>query len=196
MVQATIRHDGQRALDAALTRLGALGRSPRPMFQAFANYGENSTRLRFERQAGPDGAAWKPSRRAAKTGGKTLILSRRLLRSITSVYGGDFAAWGSNVVYAPIHQLGGVIERAPHSVRVRLRTDARGSLLRQAGAKKLAVFARDRHTRARESWHEVQAYKIRMPARPFLGVNREDLWAMGRLSVQVIQAAAGGGGAR
>ena len=48
----------------------------------------------------------------------------------------------------------------------------------------------------RRRWHEVRAYKIRMPARPFLGVNREDLWAMGRLTVQTIQAAEGGGGAR
>lgn len=39
-------------------------------------------------------------------------------------------------------------------------------------------------------------HKIRMPARPFVGVNREDLWAMGRLTVQTIQAAEGGPSAR
>lgn len=196
MVQTAIRYEGQRALDAALTRLATLGRSPRPLFQAFANYGENSTRLRFERQAGPDGKAWKTSARAAKTGGKTLVMKRRLLRSITSVYGSDHASWGSNLIYARIHQLGGVIERAPYSTRVRLRTNAQGRLLRQASHPRLAVFARDAHKHARESWHEVKAFKIRMPSRPFLGVNREDLWSMGRLAVQVIQAAEGGSGAR
>ena len=196
MVKAAIHYDGQRALDAALTRLAVLGRSPRPIFQAIANYGENSTRLRFEKQAGPDGSAWKPSRRALKAGGQTLVKSRRLLRSITSVYGGNFAAWGSNLPYARIHQLGGDIERAARSVRVRLRTDARGNLMRQANNRNLARFARDGHKRARESWHEVAAYKIRMPARPFLGVNREDLWSMGRLTVQVIRAAEGGASAR
>ena len=196
MVQATIRYEGQRGLDAALSRLVNLGRSPRPIFKAIANYGESSTRLRFERQRGPDGTAWKPSRRAAKAGGQTLIKSRRLLRSITNAYGDGFAAWGSNVVYARIHQLGGEIQRAPYSTRIRLRTDARGNLMRQPGNRKLAVFARDSHKRARASWHEVRAYKIRMPARPFVGVNREDLWAMGRLTVQTIQSAEGGGNAR
>ncbi|CAB3851934.1 hypothetical protein LMG26842_02887 [Achromobacter dolens] len=196
MVQATIHYEGQRGLDAALSRLAALGRSPRPIFKAIANYGESSTRLRFERQRGPDGAAWKPSRRVQKSGGQTLVKSRRLLRSITNVYGDTYAAWGSNVAYARIHQQGGEINRAPYSTRIRLRTDARGNLARQPGNRKLAVFARDSHKRARTSWHEVRAYKIRMPARPFLGVNSEDLWAMGRLTVQTIQAAEGGGGAR
>ena len=107
MVQATIRYEGQRGLDAALSRLAALGRSPRPIFKAIANYGESSTRLRFERQRGPDGSAWKPSRRVQKSGGQTLVKSRRLLRSITNVYGDTYAAWGSNVAYARIHQLGG-----------------------------------------------------------------------------------------
>lgn len=196
MVQATIRYEGQRGLEAALSRLATLGRSPRPIFKAIANYGESSTRLRFERQRGPDGSAWAPSRRVQKSGGQTLVKSRRLLRSITNVYGDSYAAWGSNVAYARIHQLGGEIQRAAHSTRIRLRTDARGNLLRQTGNNKLVVFARDSHKRVRTSWHEVGAYKIRMPARPFIGVNREDLWAMGRLTVQEIRAAEGGGGAR
>ena len=87
MVQATIRFEGQKGLDAALSRLAVLGRSPRPIFKAIANYGESSTRLRFEHQRGPDGATWKPSRRVQKSGGQTLVKSRRLLRSITNAYG-------------------------------------------------------------------------------------------------------------
>ena len=77
MVQATIRYERQRGLDAALSRLAALGRSPRPIFRAIANYGESSTRLRFEHQRGPDGSAWAPSRRVQKSGGQTLVKSRR-----------------------------------------------------------------------------------------------------------------------
>ena len=129
MVQATIRFEGQKGLDAALSRLAVLGRSPRPIFKAIANYGESSTRLRFEHQRGPDGAteAQPPSQ---KSGGQTLVKSRRLLRSITNAYGENFAAWGSNVAYARIHQLGGEISRAA-STRIRLRTDPRGNLVRQ-----------------------------------------------------------------
>lgn len=128
MVQATIRFEGQKGLDAALSRLAVLGRSPRPIFKAIANYGESSTRLRFEHQRGPDGATWKPSRRVQKSGGQTLVKSRRLLRSITNAYGENFAAWGSNVAYARIHQLGGEISRAAHSTRIRLRTDPAATL--------------------------------------------------------------------
>ena len=124
MVQATIRFEGQKGLDAALSRLAVLGRSPRPIFKAIANYGESSTRLRFEHQRGPDGATWKPSRRVQKSGGQTLVKSRRLLRSITNAYGENFAAWGSNVAYARIHQLGG----KSHSTRIRLRTDPAATL--------------------------------------------------------------------
>jgi phage virion morphogenesis protein len=196
MVQVAITHQGQGGLDAALARLARLGQSPAPLMRAIANYGENSTRLRFERQTGPDGQRWQPSRRARKSGGATLKLSRRLLRSITSVHGSHSAAWGTNVVYGRIHQLGGVIERAPYSTKVRLRTDRQGNLLRQGKNGRLARFAKDSHQGVRESWHEVRAFKIRMPARPYLGVNRADLWEMGRLAVQVIRQAEAGAAGR
>ena len=195
MVQATIRFEGQKGLDAALSRLAVLGRSPRPIFKAIANYGESSTRLRFEHQRGPDGATWKPSRRVQKSGGQTLVKSRRLLRSITNAYGENFAAWGSNVAYARIHQLGGksAAQRTPPASACALtpRQPCAPARQSQAGGVRPRQSQACTHELARDWPH-----KIRMPARPFVGVNREDLWAMGRLTVQTIQAAEGGPSAR
>lgn len=106
---------------------------------------------------------------------KILQDSGMLASSITSDYGPDFAVVGSNKVYAAIHQFGGTIERAPHSTKVRLREDAKGNLLRQGtkgSSKNLAVFAKEKgeegHKRFRETWHQVDAYQINIPPRPFL----------------------------
>lgn len=57
-----------------------------------------------------------------------------LASSISSDFGPDFAligAGGAARAYAAIHQFGGVIDRTPYSTRVRLRTDAKGELVRQ-----------------------------------------------------------------
>ena len=66
---------------------------------------------------------------------------------------------------------GGTIERASQSRKTRLRTDARGNLVRQGTegrAKGRATFAKDSHKRARESWNTSGPYQIEIPARPYL----------------------------
>ncbi len=189
-VQMTANATGLPGLQGGLDRMKQLGYSPRPIFQAIANYGEASTRLRFNRQVGPDGQPWQPSHRARATGSKTLVLKARLLRSITSTADRDGAEWGTNVKYAAIHQFGGEIKRAAYSSWLRLRTDAGGALLRQKKNANLSVFARVHHKRAVERRYTVAAHSIKMPARPFLGVNEADGREMERLTVQVIDQAA------
>jgi len=135
-----------REVNAALNRLIALGQSPREVMQDIAAIGESSTRDRFRDGIGPDGNAWKPSRRAMERGGKTLIDSNRLLSSMTSQSGADFAEWGTNVIYAAIHQVGGDI---------RPKT-ARGLFFKVADG----------------SFRRVK--KVTIPARPYLGINAED----------------------
>lgn len=161
-----------RQVQDALTRLLELGRSPRRVMREIANYGENSTRQRFNDQQGPDGEAWIPSQRVKKQGGKTLIKDRHLLDSIVSSADGESAEWGSNMIYAAIHQFGGEIHKAAQSRLVRHRTDAKGRLLKNA--KGLLIFAKDKHKRATERWFEQGAHTIDMPARPYLGINAED----------------------
>jgi len=68
---------------------------------------------------------------------------------------------GSNVEYAAIHEFGGVI--------LRLKTDAHGNLVRQAGTAHLAIFARKDNKRVREVKATVGAHDINIPARaPFM----------------------------
>ena len=142
---------------------------------------EAQTEANFAAQGRPSwaplSAATKAERLKRNHGSSVLkILQDRgiLAASISSSYGDDFAqigAGGAAKDHAGIHQFGGTIERPAYSVKTRLRTDAKGTLLRQAAdgkGKNLAVFAKDGHKRARETWHEVAAYRVSIPARPYL----------------------------
>jgi phage virion morphogenesis protein len=129
-----------------LQRLIALGKNPIEPLRDIAALGESSTRLRFRLQRGPDGQRWKPSLRAQITGGSTLTKDGHLSGSISSRSGKDFAEWGVNRIYAAIHQFGGVIKA------------------KSAGALKFKLPG--------GGFAVVKA--VRMPARPYLGVNEDD----------------------
>lgn len=99
---------------------------------------------RFEAERGPGGTPWTPSVRARREGGKTLTDRGHLRGSITHDAGEREVEWGSNLVYAAIHQTGGRIE-------------AKG------GALKFPVG---------NGWATVKAVTI--PARPYLGFDAAD----------------------
>jgi phage virion morphogenesis protein len=185
-IAASLTVTGLDKVGGAVRRMEQLGASPRPLWDAFGQYGESSTRLRFQKQAGPDGKAWRPSRRVQKSGGQTLVRKRRLLRSITYRANNSGAEWGSNVVYARIHQLGGKIEKLAFSSTLRLRTNRAGALLRQAEHPNLSVFARAHHKQAVTRRYTVGAHTISMPARPYLGVNEADVREMRQIGGEVI----------
>lgn len=77
----------------------------------------SSTIGRFQTSTAPDGTTWKPSQRAEREGGKTLVDkgASGLMGSIGYEASPDNVVWGSNKVYARIHQLGGEAGR-DHSV--------------------------------------------------------------------------------
>lgn len=79
-----------------------------------------STLHRFETETGPDGRRWKPSLRALLEGGQTLTDRGHLRGSLTHVAGPGSVEWGSNLVYAAIHQLGGQAGRG-HAVELPAR---------------------------------------------------------------------------
>jgi phage gpG-like protein len=83
---------------------------------------------------------------------------------------------GSNVIYAAIHEFGGRVHHPARQVKTRLRTDARGNLLRQLGHPKLAIFARTSHKRAKEVITRGKEYDVDMPERaPFrTGIEESD----------------------
>lgn len=154
--------------------------SPSQLLARIGEYLQASTQHRFETQSGPDGVVWQAltpryQRRKKANADKILTLRGYLRGRIHWQSDGQAAVLvGTNLRYAAIHQFGGSIERAAYSIKTRLRLDGKGQLLRQKDRKNLAVFAKNKHQRARESWHEVKAHTIDMPARPFLGVSDED----------------------
>lgn len=111
-------------------------------------------------EAGGRPVKWKRSARARRTGGKTLIDTARLMRSVAMDVVGNVLTIGSNVIYARIHHLGGRI-----STNATIKEHSR--YIRFAFGKPIAgrnVF--------------VKAHQRKMntviPARPFLVIQDED----------------------
>lgn len=99
---------------AALSRLerqiraAASRRRMRLLLDGLAGVGEETTRGRILRGGpAPDGQAWQP--RSGLGARKPLNASGLLAATIASHVSGRTARWGSNRVYARIHQLGGVV---------------------------------------------------------------------------------------
>jgi phage gpG-like protein len=125
-----------------------------------------STQLRFRNSSDPSGNPWKPSERARKTGGKTLVEHGYLAASIThNVLQGKGVEWGSAIVYSQVHQQGAIIHREAHSQNIFRKLDRYGELLPGFVKKSKSTFEQAVH---------VGAYDITIPARPFLGVSTED----------------------
>lgn len=113
---AGARGDGVRfelaGSEEALGRLGAAVAATddkRGLFDAIGAALVVSTQDRFERETGPDGEKWPASLRARTTGGKTLTDKGMLVGSLTHNATDAMVEIGTNLIYAAIHQLGGVI---------------------------------------------------------------------------------------
>lgn len=93
---------------------------------------------------------------------------------VTAVIGSNVGLKGGNsVVYAHIHEVGGVIRRVQLAGSVRLRTDRDGNLIRNA--RHGAVFAKPSHKRALTvPFAGGKRFEIRIPARPYLGPSVAD----------------------
>lgn len=159
-----------RNLEAMLRRAD----KPTPVLKAIGDLMVASADRNFEAQGRP---AWKPVARStarikAKAGHSQILMwSGHLARSVDFKVVGRKVVLGSNEPYARIHQEGGVIQRSGREGAVRLRTDAKGRLIRQGkeGRKtRLAVFASAGHKRAVERAFTHGPYQIRIPARPYL----------------------------
>jgi phage gpG-like protein len=155
------------ALRDMYSRMAGFGQGPLDrMDDAIGGYGVSSTALRFRNQIDPLGNPWKPSRRALKEHGKTLIDKGLLLASLTyNVLAGKGVEWGSPLIYASAQQNGAEITIYPRSQQIYRRL--RGNMLEPRFAKKSqANFA---------SWATIaHTYTIHIPPRPFLGVNDDD----------------------
>lgn len=145
MTGATLTYSGDKSIFQVLARL----QSPddrKSLLDAIGARGVSSTQQRFLDEKTPEGTPWLKSLRARLSGGKTLRDTARLFQSFTHQATASSVEWGTNVVYAGIHQFGGDI-RAKNKPALAFRL-ADGS--------------------------SVVTKKVTMPARPFLGVNAQD----------------------
>lgn len=106
------------------------------------------------------------------------------------------AALTTGVKYAAIHEFGGVIEFKPRPGSVRLKTNAKGQLVRQADGR-LAVFARSGAKRARTVTFMTKGHKVTMPARAPITTGIEDrapaiAQALGAAAAQALEGASRG----
>ncbi|MEF2968354.1 phage virion morphogenesis protein [Paenibacillus sp. M1] len=122
---------------------------------ALAESLRESTRERFKEQKDPEGKVWKQSIRASKEGGTTLTQSAGLKNSIKSKASMDGFAVGTNKIYARTHQFG----EKGREVTIRAKT-----------SKGLVFRIGDRWVRKRQV-----KVNIKIPARPFLGINEADM---------------------
>ena len=119
-----------------------------------ATIGENlrtSTLNRFKLGKSPSGKRWATSIRAAQEGGKTLIKTSALRNSIQAQTDASGVAVGTNVEYAATHQYGdkGRTIRATRSKSLRFRIGNR--------------------------WISKKAVRIKITARPYLGISEDDM---------------------
>lgn len=152
-----------REVAEALRRLERQGGDLRPVMREIAGDMLDDVQENFARQGRP--LRWKTSKRARKQGGQTLRDTNRLYRSIMARSDATSAMVGTNVRYAAIHHFGGEIKVHPVTDTVRLRTDAKGNLLKRGN---LATFAKASHKRVVTRAAVRMGHTIKMPARPFL----------------------------
>lgn len=139
--------EGGRQIEHKLAGLVEAFGDLEPLMDGLGLYLESSTIERFETETAPDGSRWTPSLRAKQEGGKTLTDRGQLRSSVTHEAGSDWTAVGSNKVYAGIHNQGGVI-------RAKSGPFLTFALPGGLGFRRVA--------------------QVKIPARTFIGISRED----------------------
>lgn len=148
MSSISVRIDGD--VDKLIARLNQMsGIDKAGIMNAIAEGIRTSTLERFRSEESPEGTKWKPSIRATRQGGKTLTKSAGLKNSIRAQADGSGAAVGTNMAYAATHQFGD--ERT----------------IRAKKSRYLRFQIGDR-------WVSVPSVRVNIPARPFLGISKED----------------------
>lgn len=148
MSSVSVRLDGE--VDELLAKLHQMSSIDKAsVMNAIAEGLRTSTVERFGLEESPEGSKWKPSIRATQKGSKTLTKSVALKNSIKAEADNTGAAVGTNLVYAATHQFGD--ERT----------------IRAKNGKYLRFQIGDR-------WVCVPSVRVNIPARPFLGVSKED----------------------
>lgn len=162
-INITIEAEAVKAMFAGLTAFGA------DMTGVMDDIGASmvvSTQERFLRAEDPDGNPWPISWRAQVQGGKTLIDKGLLFQSFTHNPGPAGVEWGTNVLYAAVHQFGATIKSKS------------GGFLKFRGAD--------------GNFRSVAAVDI--PRRPYLGFNADDAQTVSQIIGDEIARLSAAGG--
>lgn len=150
MPGTSIRLDGN--VSALLRKMRAYSElDKKNLNAALAETVRESTLERFRQSRAPSGKKWKTSIRAATTGGKTLIATAQLRNSIKSYSDETGFAVGTNAKHAATHQFG----EPGRTIRAKTRKGLRF----QVGGR----------------WVTKKQVKVKIPARPFLGLSEGDM---------------------
>lgn len=157
------------AQDAINQYVQVLG-DPKPLFRDIGEFLIIAHNQRFRDQTSPDGTPWAPLspgylKTKRKNQNKILFLDGYLATTMRYQVGENELQFGSNLPYAAIHQFGGERSKAASMRTLYFKRDKEGGVGNKFVKKKKSDFAQD---------VQVGAYKIRMPARPFLGTSEED----------------------
>lgn len=178
-------------------RLGMpLGGSMLPAMQQIARAMVTGAQMRFRTQTTPTGQPWLKSYRARTEGGQTLRLTSRLRNSITGSATASSATVGTNVIYAAIHQFGGVIraKSGPFlAIPVTPAARAAGSPKNMSGLH----IAQTWNGATQEGGQFILVNdkgqtqfllrrQVTMPARPYLGVSASDAAEIIRIAEQYL----------
>lgn len=126
-----------------------------------------STHERFTQAVAPDGTPWAPLAPRTlkrKRGPGILRESLHLMGSMRYQLDGGDLLFGTNVPYARIHQLGGIIKHRARKGTVYFHRQG-DDVGHRFVPRKRSNFAQD---------VTIGAHETEMPARPFLGLSRND----------------------
>lgn len=171
MAGATLEFDGTGAL-AIINEAAAATANPQQMLRDMGEYlAFQALPKRFESQSAPDGTPWQalsPSylRRKKKNQNKILVLNGYLSNGMRfQVDGGDLLV-GTNMIYGAMHHFGGQIDVEARQSEVYFRQNKKtGEVGNQFVHKKRSNFSQQ---------VSIGAYKITIPARPWLGTTDAD----------------------
>ena len=154
----------------ALSGIARAVHSPAAILRAIGTGLAENVRHRIDRGVDPKGHPWQALSRAyarLKKGPGILRESLMLQRSITFQVAPNQVTVGSNRAYAAIHQFGGTIAHGGGTKFIRDAVVGKGKHQRLAVRFVKASFV--------GSTELTRAHQITMPARPYLGLGREDI---------------------
>lgn len=153
-----------------------------------------STQRNIETETTPDGQKWRPlsprtaekrigrGRSARMRGyGHILRVTARLYQSISYEALAAGVEWGSNLVYARPHQLGGDIDMPQRESTVFLKT------IRRRGNR----FVRGNAKGAQSRIASIRGHRIHIPARAFLGISAWDRERVPEIVIEHLKNEAG-----